>query len=92
MDIQMESLLEDMHVNWSIILSSIEKEQNQIKEAFDNPQNLLESVLKNSDHVNEDKVVKHQQRKEVTVSGGTSTELIKKGVEARKRMTGFDMI
>jgi hypothetical protein len=90
MDIRMESILEEMHVNWSIIISSIEKEHNQIKESLENPQNLLESVFKNSDHVKEDKIIEHQQKKEIMVPDGTSSELIKKAVETRNLLIKLD--
>jgi hypothetical protein len=90
MDIRMESILEEMYVNWSIIISSIEKEQNQIKESLENPQNLLESVFKNSDHVKDDKIIEHQQKKDILVPEGTSSELIKKAVKARKNLIDLD--
>jgi hypothetical protein len=91
MDIRMESILEEMHVNWSIIISSIEKEQNQIKESLENPHNLLESVFKNSDHVKEDKVVEHQQKKDIMVPEGTSSNLIQMAIKARKDLLKLDI-
>mmetsp|Transcript_6661 Transcript_6661/g.5780 ORF Transcript_6661/g.5780 Transcript_6661/m.5780 type:complete len:83 (+) Transcript_6661:1791-2039(+) len=79
-----------MHVNWEIIKAAILSEEEKIKEMAENPQTEVEGSFKNSSHVETDKVVKHQQRKAVMVSGGISTELVKKSVDTRKRLVGLE--
>lgn len=91
MDIRLEGLLEDMQVNWSIIKTALEKESKEIEEAKEHPKAEVSGILKDPSHVENDKVVKHQQRKDVMISGGgIPTELVKKSVEARKRLEGLE--
>lgn len=90
MDVRMESLLEDMQVNWSIIKTALENDEKCIEEAKKEEKKLVEGTFKLSSHIEGDKVIKHHQKKDVIVEGGISTELIKKSVDTRKRLGALE--
>jgi hypothetical protein len=90
MDIRMESLLEDMQVNWSIIKTALEKDATAIEDAKKEEKKAVEGTFKSDRHVEGDKIVKHHQKKDIIVEGGISTELIKKSVDTRKRLGALE--
>ena len=89
MDIRMESALEEMQINWSIIKNMLKKDLKEIEEAINNPSDEVDGKFKHSSHTDTDKVVRHQTKKEIVLVG-VSTQLVKTAVEARKRLEGLE--
>lgn len=86
MDIRMESLLEDMEVNWSIIKSALEKETKKLEESRNDPGNKVEGAFSDPSHADADKIIKHQKKKDILTEASAPTNLVKKSVETRKRL------
>ena len=89
-DVRLEGILEDMHVNWEIIKEAIEEEASEIKKLKEEISQRVDGAFIDSSHKDSDIIIKHQQKKDVMVSGGISTVLVKKSVEARKRLVGLE--
>lgn len=89
-DCRLEGILEDMHVNWEIIKEAIAQEAEEIKQLKEADLIKTEGVFSDPSHRDSDQIKKHNQKKDVMVKGGISTELVKKSVEARKRLVGLE--
>ena len=86
----MESALEEMQINWSIIKNMLEKDTIEIEEAKNNPKEDVEGKFKTPNHIDTDKIIRHQTKKEIVLAGGVSSHLVKSAVEARKRLEGLE--
>ena len=86
----MEGALEDMQINWSIIKSMLEKDLKETQDAINNPKEEIDGKFCTPQHIDTDKVVRHQVKKEFVLAGGVSSQLVKTAVEARKRLEGLE--
>jgi len=90
MDIRMESLLEEMQVNWSIIKSALDNDGKAIEAAKSSENKQVEGAFKDPSHVEKDTIVKHQQKKDIMIAGGISTKLVQKSLQTRKRLGALE--
>jgi hypothetical protein len=84
MDIQMEALLEEMQVNWSIIKSALLQDKQEID--TNEQSGAVKGKFEHPEHIEDDKLIKHYIKQEA----GVSNHIVETALNTRKKLAGLD--